>query len=128
MAGLPGPMMFLWLLACPSSDPATLTIVTPEDGATVCGDPLEVVMDVENFELVDPFATPDAPHSGTEGHIDLFLNGQSIDMIGGSEVSIPGVTDGEYRLSANLANADHTAVDPFAGDFVFITVDSSVCE
>lgn len=120
-------MLFLWLACDDPSGPPSLEIVTPEDGATVCGDPLHVELDVRNFELQDPYADPDAPPSATAGHVDLFLNGQSVSMVGATESDIPGVKDGEYRLSANLANADHTAVDPFVGDFLFITVDASAC-
>jgi hypothetical protein len=95
--------------------PATLQIVAPADGAVVCGDPLEVTFEVQNFDL-----TPDL--SG--GHIDVALNGQAAAMVGATTLTIDMVKPGEYRLDAYLANADHTPVAPFAGDFVFIIVEA----
>jgi hypothetical protein len=40
---------------------------------------------------------------------------------------VPGVEAGEYQLKAELSNADHTPVDPYAGAFVYITVTEAAC-
>jgi hypothetical protein len=125
----------LLLLACsgPADDTAgnaTIAIVSPTDEATVCGAPLVVVTDVENFTLVAPFGdTGTEPEPGT-GHIDVALNGQeSTDwMFGGETLTLPKVEDGYYQLRVELSNADHTPIDPYAGDLIYITVDATVCE
>lgn len=125
----------LLLLACagPGDDSgadATIQIVSPTEEATVCGDPLVIVTEVENFTLVPPFDdTGVEPEPGT-GHVDVALNGQeSTDwMFGGETLNLTGVEDGYYQVRVELSNADHTPIEPYAGDLVYITVDATVCE
>ena len=42
-------------------------------------------------------------------------------------IGISEVADGLYQLKVELSNADHTAVEPYAGDFVYVTVDATRC-
>jgi hypothetical protein len=120
-------MLFALWFACVDGslgDPS-IVLIAPADGATVCGDPLHVEIAIDNFTLVDP-SEGSTPHPG-EGHVDVTLNGQAVDMTPDASFDIPDVVDGEYQLAVELVNADHTALEPFAGDFVFITVDSTTC-
>jgi len=126
------PIGVLGLVACTKahdtdtgSGTATVTIVEPKDGSTVCGSPLVVDLDVENFVLVDPSTEDLTPG---HGHVDMFLNGQAVDMEPSEHMRVPNVADGAYRLLVSLVNSDHTAIEPYAGDYVFITVDASVCD
>ena len=72
----------LLLLACDAGHDTALVnggepyvaILEPLDEETVCGDPLRVVVDVANFELVEPVEDPAQAESGT-GHVDIMLNG-----------------------------------------------------
>ena len=101
-------------------------ILSPEDGATVCGDPLRVEVEVEGLTLAEPVDDPEQAEPGT-GHVDIMLNGQDADMIWDTTSSIEGVEDGEWQLKVELSNADHTPVEPYTYDLVYITVDAGVC-
>jgi hypothetical protein len=120
-------MLLALLFGCPSGpegDPS-LVILTPEDGSTVCGDPLHVEVQVENFELV-PLVEGEEPEPGT-GHVDVWLNGQSAGMTELEAFDLEGVEPGEYQLRADLVLADHETLDPYVGDFVYVTVDPAAC-
>ena len=130
-------MMLAMLVACTSDEaidsatPAVVPAITrlsPADGDTVCRDPLPVVVDVEGLELVTPPADATQAVPGT-GHIDVTLNGQDADMVWQTSFDVVGWTDpdGAYQLKVELSNADHSPVDPYAGDFVYITLSSGAC-
>jgi hypothetical protein len=104
----------------------TITLVQPADGSVVCGTPLEVVTEVAGIELVEPGGDAEDALPGT-GHVDVSLNGQDAAMGGEESIVIEGVADGEYQLKVELSNADHTPVEPYAGDLVYITVSSAAC-
>lgn len=125
----------LIVAGCQASDPTagedpSIAILSPVEGAVVCGTPLEVKVEVTGIELVDPFPPEGTePEEGT-GHIDLSLNGQEADdwMFGGESLVVDGVEDGETQLKVELSNADHTPLEPYAGDFIYITIDHGACE
>lgn len=125
--------MLLLLLACtgaPVDDTGTapsIAILSPADDATVCNESLVIETRVENFVLVDPFDGGEAP--GT-GHIDLAINGQEDPdtMYGGETLTVPFLEPGfVYQLKVELSNADHTPVEPYAGDFVYVTASADAC-
>lgn len=103
----------------------SIAIVAPVDGATVCGTPLLVDLQIENFILVDP-SEGTVPREG-EGHVDVYLNGQTVDMTPDESFDIPVVEDGVWQLRVELVNADHTALLPYAGALAYVTVDSAAC-
>ena len=105
----------------------SISIVEPVDGATVCGTPLHVVVDVENLELVPPVDDPEDALPGT-GHVDIMLNGQDAAMVAVTTTDLPDVGEGEWQLKVELSNADHTPVLPYAGDLIYITVSAAECE
>lgn len=105
---------------------ATIRILTPEDGDTIYGTPLHVEVEVSGLRLVQPLDNPDEAEPGT-GHVDVMLNGQDADMIGDETSDIPDVADGLYQLKVELSNADHTPIQPYAGDLIYITVEAARC-
>lgn len=115
------------LVACLPAEPSapSLVIVSPEDGATVCGEPMRVELDVQDFTLV-PLTDGTDVEPGT-GHVDVYLNGQSATMSEGLSFDIADVAPGAWQLRAELVNADHTAIDPYVGDLVYVTVDPAAC-
>lgn len=127
-------MVVFLLLACDAGDDAGLVnggdpyvaILEPLDEATVCGDPLRVEVDVANFTLVEPVEDPAQAEAGT-GHVDIMLNGQDADMIWDLDTEIAGVDDGVWQLKVELSNADHTPVEPYIGELVYITVNEDMC-
>lgn len=109
-----------------------LTLLSPADGDTLCGDPLTVVADVANFTLTNETVEDPPPDLG---HMHLYLNGQEVvqsetetvviaDYPSGGEA---GVDEGEWQLSLDLSHADHTALVPYVGTLIYITIDHSLC-
>jgi hypothetical protein len=119
-------LLALVVLAGCDEGPATIAVVSPDDGATVCGDPLVVELDVRGLQLVEPTGDPRETGNGT-GHVDLALNGQEAAMVWTEHAEIAGVVDGVYQLKAELSNSDHTPVEPYAGDLIYVTVAEDAC-
>ncbi len=125
-------MTLLLLFACtgaPSETGATITILSPLPESRVCGTPLVLTTAVTGITLVDPFPDDtDPPEAGT-GHIDLAINGQEEDdwMYSGEQIVVTGLADGYYQVKVELSSADHTPIEPYAGDLVYVTIDSGVC-
>jgi hypothetical protein len=120
----------LFLLACVNGVPdatPSIAIISPADEAVVCGSPLLVSAEVEGLVLVEPTEDP-ADNRPGEGHIDVTLNGQDAAMAWTEEIVISEVAAGEYQLKVELVNADHTAVVPYAGDLIYLTVTEDACE
>lgn len=121
--------MLLLALGCggelDSAGPPSLTLVSPTEGATVCGEPLAIDTELENFTLstVDPEEA--APE---EGHMHLWLNGQEVAQSYEEDFIVTGIVDAEYQLRVDLARADHTTLEPYVGVTVYITVDNTVCQ
>jgi hypothetical protein len=103
----------------------SIKILSPADGSTVCGTPLVVDVDVQNFVLVDPSTEDLTPG---HGHIDMFLNGQGVDMQPAEHMLVPNVGDGAWQLKVELVNSNHTASVPYEGGFVYMNTASSACD
>ncbi len=103
-----------------------IALVSPLEGDTVCGTPLAVEVDVANMELVAPVEDGSFAESGT-GHVDITLNGQDVAMVWEEHGDLEDVADGAYQLKVELSNADHTAVEPYAGDLIYLTVSAALC-
>ncbi len=109
--------------AATSGDPS-LTLVSPSDGDTVCGNPLVVVTDVQNFTLTNETIEDPPPNTG---HMHVYLNGQEVAQSDQETVEISDVAEADYQLAVDLALADHSALIPYVGVTIYITVDDSVC-
>ena len=124
----------LLLLACSGPDDSAvinggdpyIKLLSPTEGDVVCGTPLSVAVEVANIVLVAPVEDPTTAEPGT-GHVDIALNGQDASMIWTEQTDISEVADGEWQLKVELANADHSPVDPYAGDLAYITVSAAEC-
>lgn len=112
---------WLFAIACGDAGTPAVRIVTPAADAVVCGDPLVVVLEVEDFVLAP------VGDDGGDGHCDVSLNGQEVAMTADTTLEIPDVADGLYQLTAELVNADHSAITPYAGDTIYATVDATAC-
>ncbi len=117
------------LVACESTPtydgPPTITLLEPADEATVCTT-FHVVMAIENLTLVDPNDPPD-PLPPDSGHVDVMINGQDVEMLQGEELDITWDESPLLQLKAELSNADHTPIEPYAGDFVYVTTSAAAC-
>ena len=121
---LPSPRRLLFallapVLACtPDATTPSVSLLAPEDGAEICGSDVAVALAVEGLTLVDP----DTDGGAGTGHVDVMLNGQDALMAASQDFTLHGVEVGSWQLKVELSNADHTPVEPYAGDFVYIDV------
>ena len=124
-------ILLLSLFACTGGSagdselgPPSLTLVSPQEGDTVCGSPLVVVTELENFRLTNETIEDPPPDLG---HMHVYLNGQEVAQSDQTTVEINDVADAEYQLMVDIALADHSALDPYVGVTIYITVDNSTC-
>ena len=106
--------------------PATITLLAPQEGDTLCGDELPVVVEVQGLTLSAPVASEDKAEPRT-GHVDLTLNGQDFTMFWTDETVLRGVEPGVYLLAVELSDSLHDPIEPPARDEVLITVDDAAC-
>lgn len=129
-------LLLLVMGACATADTgdtavvevASVTILAPADGATVCTT-FDVDLDIRGVILVDPYSPPDPLPEGA-AHVDLTLNGVDAEMAQTESVTLgpPNIESGfTYQLKVELSAADHTPIDPYAGDFVYVTAEDSAC-
>lgn len=107
---------------------ASVEILAPADGATVCTT-FDVELDIRGVILVDPYTPPDPLPEGA-AHVDLTLNGVDAEMAQTESLTLgpPNIESGfMYQLKVELSAADHTPIDPYAGDFIYVTAEDSAC-
>lgn len=113
-AGKPGDSAF-------DPDAPTLTITSPEDGASVPIGPLEVTFEVTNFPLVDP-----GEHTEFyDGYIIVQYTTQGYQMTETTSVLTDDINiadAGEHTISAELYTAEGDALDPAVQAAVTVTV------
>jgi hypothetical protein len=105
----------------PSSS-ASLEIVSPEDGATVPDDQLEVVMQLRNGRVVEAASTDLSPD---EGHIHVSLDGDVVSMTYGTVqvIDLRPLAPGEHTLEAEFVAADHAPFSPPVVTSVTFTIE-----
>lgn len=99
-----------------------LTLLSPEDGATVDGDPLVVDTETRCFTLIAEGGYGDDVPDNV-GHIHVFLNGQEVATGSTDQTVVPDVAAGVYQLRVELALENHEALDPYVGTTIYISVD-----
>lgn len=90
------------------SSPASLTIIQPQDGATLTGTNVHVSMTLANATITSATATSISPN---QGHIHLYVNGALVSMNYSIEQDLP-VTPGTYAVKAEFVAADHAPFSP----------------
>ena len=114
-----------------AAGPATVTIVSPADGAELDAGPVLVVMEVGNLEIVEA-GVMDA---GT-GHHHLIVNGD-VDWelpipndpgvhyhmgLAQTEFTLEDLPPGEHRIIAVVADGVHIPLDPPVADTITVTI------
>ncbi|MYA12987.1 MAG: DUF4399 domain-containing protein [Gemmatimonadetes bacterium] len=114
-----------------AAGPATVTIVSPADGAELDAGPVLVVMEVENLLVVEA-GVMDA---GT-GHHHLIVNGD-VDWelpipndpgvhyhmgLAQTEFTLEDLPPGEHRIIAVVADGVHIPLDPPVADTITVTI------
>ena len=90
------------------SSPATVTIVQPEDGATVTGSTVHIVLKLDGATITSETTVALRPD---EGHIHLYVNNALVSMNYGLEQDVP-VQPGTLVLKAEFVAADHAPFNP----------------
>ena len=122
-------LSLLLLVACTAEpvEPPSVAFLAPLDGDTVCGDPLTGELALSGFELTVE-ATADTSVPDGIGHGHLYLNGQEAGDAYAPEWNIPGPIDaGAYQFKVELANLNHSPVEPYVFDLIYITIDNTIC-
>jgi len=93
----------------------SLTIITPQEGQTIYGDKVPILLAIENFQLVD-YQTKKVPAPG-EGHVHLWLDDaswtkESAVKLAKNEFTFSDVPTGEHSLRAELVNNNHSSLVP----------------
>jgi hypothetical protein len=98
-----------------SSGPASVTITSPSDGATVGRD---VAVSWQTNEKLGP------PETGRD-HVHVFVDGHSNDytVVGGNSFTVKGLTPGQHTIDVTLQHADHSSAG--AEDEVKVSVSPS---
>ena len=120
----------------PTSKTPQITITQPQNGATISGTDLMVMIQVSNFNIVDKQGQPAV--SG-EGHVHYYLDynapttqgqpavpptGVIWQTIASSTYTFHNVTAGSHFVSVELVNNDHTPLNPAVTAKVGFTVSS----
>jgi hypothetical protein len=90
------------------SSPATVHIAEPENGATISGTSVHVVLELVGGRIVPETTTSLRPD---EGHVHLYVNGVLVSMNYGLEQDVP-VQPGTLAIKAEFVAADHAPFSP----------------
>jgi hypothetical protein len=91
------------------STSAVLDIASPEAGAVVRGDQVDLVVDLEGATLTDVTSTDLRPD---EGHLHVSLDDELVSMTSGLEQVLPGLAPGEHLLRVEFVANDHFPFEP----------------
>jgi len=135
------PLLFL-LAGCPKEPepvvPPTVEIVTPADGTVVANGDVSVVVEVTDFELVEPEAgarfTPPIlwwaptlawahePGAEAAGYLQVSVDGDAVLDTSDLEFTLMAIASGEHTIEVELMYPDGDALFPAVTDEVAITV------
>ena len=92
-----------------------LNVLTPSDGQTIYGDKVPVLLDAENFEIVD-FAKNTKAVSG-QGHVHLWLDDEQMTAQSAAKAiedtfTFSDVPAGDHKLRVELVANDHSSLKP----------------
>ena len=93
----------------------TLNVLTPSDGQTIYGDKVPVLLDAQNFEIVD-FANNTKTVSG-QGHVHLWLDDEQMTAQSAAKAiedtfTFSDVPAGDHKLRVELVANDHSSLKP----------------
>jgi hypothetical protein len=91
------------------SSTATLTILSPENGASVRGPTVHLRLSLKGARIVKRTSTD---LTSDEGHVHVLLDGQLISMNYRLEDTIPEVESGSHRIEVEFVAVDHAPFDP----------------
>lgn len=104
------------------STSAMLAIATPEAGAVIRGDTLDLAIELDGATLSDVATTDLQPD---EGHLHVLLDDQLVSMTSGLKQSLEDLSPGEHLLKVEFVANDHAPFDPRVISAVSFTVRST---
>jgi hypothetical protein len=118
--------------AQPDVEPASVWFAEPQDGATVTGPDIRVVLEVSGLEVVEAGVFEEGTgHHHIFHNVDVTPHGDVIPAgvpgiihmgLAQTEHIIEGVEPGEHRLIAVVGDGAHISLDPPVVDTIHITV------
>ncbi len=126
------------IAGCASPSPS-IKITSPTNGSTITGPNVTVNVSVQNFNIVDKQGQANVPG---EGHVHFYMDVSPLPStpgqpaipanasavwahVSGTTYTFTNVPPGTHTFSVQLANNDHTPVEPLATDSVTVTVVAS---
>lgn len=116
-------------------DRPSVSIRSPDDGATIDGGSVTITADVENFEVVNKIG--DKKKDG-QGHLHFYLDVDDIPTTMGEEAIVEGegryvatsstsytwsdLSPGSHKLGVQLVNNNHTPLQPPATAEITVTI------
>ena len=93
----------------------TLNVLTPSEGQTIYGDKVPVLLDAQNFEIVD-FTNNTKAVSG-QGHVHLWLDDEQMTAQSAAKTiedtfTFSDVPAGDHKLRVELVANDHSSLKP----------------
>ena len=108
-------LTFIPSLSAQTKGVPTLDVLTPSEGQTIYGDKVPVLLDAQNFQIVD-FANNTKAVAG-QGHVHLWLDDEQMTAQSAAKATedtftFSDVPAGDHKLRAELVNNDHTSLKP----------------
>src|SRR3990170_510860 len=108
-------LTFIPSLSAQAKGIPTLDVLTPSEGQTIYGDKVPVLLDAQNFEIVD-FANNTKAVAG-QGHVHLWLDDEQMTAQSAAKAiedtfTFSDAPAGDHKLRVELVNNDHTSLKP----------------
>src|SRR3990172_4161446 len=108
-------LKFIPSLSAQAKGIPTLDVLTPSEGQTIYGDKVPVLLDAQNFEIVD-FANNTKAVAG-QGHVHLWLDDEQMTPQSAAKAiedtfTFSDVPAGDHKLKVELVANDHSSLKP----------------
>jgi len=125
-------LTFIPSLSAQTKGIPTLDVLTPSEEQTIYGDKVPVLLDAQNFQIVDFAANPKS--AAGQGHVHLWLDDEQMTPQSAAKAiedtfTFSDVPAGDHKLRVELVANDHSSLKPpVASEISFKTapVSSSV--
>ena len=108
-------LTFIPSLSAQTKGMPTLDVLTPSEGQTIYGDKVPVLLDAQNFQIVD-FANNTKAVAG-QGHVHLWLDDEQMTAQSAAKATedtftFSDVPAGDHKLRVELVANDHSSLKP----------------
>ena len=108
-------LKFIPSLSAQAKGIPTLDVLTPSEGQTIYGDKVPILLDAQNFEIVD-FANNTKAVAG-QGHVHLWLDDEQMTPQSAAKAiedtfTFSDVPAGDHKLKVELVANDHSSLKP----------------